>query len=172
MSQYNFMRFSRGFTLIELLVVISIIGVLAGVLLPNFVGVRDRASDTRLKSDLRQLKNALRLYYNDYQQYPAPASSNTAIDCDPTVAVSACGDAFTISGTVYMKDLPPDFEYYIDSAGTADRFLLKVDLENASDEDIEVSQEKCVGSGHGYTYPNTYGTGSAPEPTEYFVCED
>lgn len=166
------MQYSRGFTLIELLVVISIIAVLAGLLLPNFVGVRDRASDTKLKSDARQLKNALRLYYNDYQQYPDPASSNTAIDCDPSETVSACGDAFTISGTVYMKDLPDEFEYYIDSADTGDRFLLKVELENASDADIVASQEKCVSSGHGYTYTKAYGTGTAPDPTEYFVCED
>lgn len=160
----------QGFTLIELLVVISIIGVLAGLLLPNFVGVRDRASDASLKSELRQLKNALRLYYNDYQQYPG--ISGTEIDCDPSGVISGCGGAFSVGSTVYMKELPTTYEYYLDSAATGDRFLLKVDLENASDEDIAASQAKCVPAGHGYTYAAAYGTGTPPDPTEYFVCED
>lgn len=157
---------TTGFTLIELLVVISIIGVLAGLLLPNFVGVRDRASDATLKSDLRQLKNALRLYYNDYQQYPGEVTGNQGIDCDPSGTTSNCGTAFVISGTTYMKELPAGFYYYRDTASSGDRFLLRIELNSASDEDIATSQQKCVPAGHGYTYNGT------PTETDYFVCED
>ena len=57
----------RGFTLIELLIVITIIGTLAGLLFTNFSGARERARDSKRKSDVTQMKNALRLYYNDYQ---------------------------------------------------------------------------------------------------------
>ena len=156
----------QGFTLIELLVVISIIGVLAGLLLPNFVGVRDRAGDATMKSDLRSLKSALRLYYNDYQQYPGEVTGNAGIDCDPTAGVSTCSGTFAVSGTTYMKDVPDGFFYYLDSAGTGDRFLLRVVLNSAGDEDITTSQQKCVPAGHGYTYAGT------PSETDYFVCED
>ena len=51
-----------GFTLIELLVVISIIGLLAGLVISNVAGVRERARDVERKTDLDQIKKALRMY--------------------------------------------------------------------------------------------------------------
>ncbi len=61
---------ARGFTLVELLVAISIIAVLTAVLLPNFMGARERARDAKKKQNLYAIKNALRMYYNDNQIYP------------------------------------------------------------------------------------------------------
>ncbi|MFA6250766.1 MAG: type II secretion system protein [Candidatus Shapirobacteria bacterium] len=64
-----------GFTLVELLVSISIIAVLTAILLPNFMGARERARDAKLKQDMYSIKNALRSYYNDNQSYPLTAAS-------------------------------------------------------------------------------------------------
>lgn len=151
-------RAQKAFTLIELLVAISVIGILAGVLLPNFMGVRQRARDTQRKQDLNQVKKALRLYYNDFQAYPLEGTGDDAgkiAGCGAT-GISACdwGGEFSVGVdpniTVYMKRLPlgpqgteTDPEYTYQQGSDTDNFTLSVSLENESDSDIESSQTKC-----------------------------
>jgi prepilin-type N-terminal cleavage/methylation domain-containing protein/prepilin-type processing-associated H-X9-DG protein len=55
-------RSRRGFTLIEMLVVIAIIGVLAGILLPALVKIKDKGKEAYCANNLRQLSIALRAY--------------------------------------------------------------------------------------------------------------
>jgi type IV pilus assembly protein PilA len=59
----------KGFTLIELLVVILIIGILAAIALPAFLGQRSRAQDTEAKSAVREAQTAMETYYTDHQNY-------------------------------------------------------------------------------------------------------
>ncbi|CAA6679351.1 MULTISPECIES: type II secretion system protein [unclassified Lentimonas] len=66
----------RAFTLIELLTVIAIIGILAAILIPAIVKVREKAAVAKNTSNLRQLGSAVQLYAMEHQHYP-PASSPT-----------------------------------------------------------------------------------------------
>ncbi len=148
-SQSNVRRSRLGFTLVELLVAISIIGILAALLIANMVGLRERGSDAKKKSDLRQMKTALRLLYNDTQSYPETA--DFALYTDGTALLS---EDHSIT---YMKVLPEDVDYV--SAG-GDDFLIHVELDNAGDEDICLSATRC---GQACT-PGT--------STTYYECAD
>lgn len=63
-------------TLIELLVVISIIGVLAGLILPAVGNVKKKARDVQAKKDMADIKGAISVYQHDYSRLPAsPAAA-------------------------------------------------------------------------------------------------
>lgn len=60
-----------GFTLIELLVVVVIIGILASVAIPNFMGAQDKAKNSGVQANAVNLQTALEQYAVDFAgQYP------------------------------------------------------------------------------------------------------
>ncbi len=126
-----------GFTLVELLVVIAIIGVLTTLIMVNFVGSRERAGDSKKMQNLTALKSALRMYYNDFQTYPA----------DKSVIL---GTGFT----GYILDLgDTGFEYTLTNGG--DGFILRTELESGAGIDTGISQLNC-GIAVGSTEANVY----------------
>ncbi|KKT34807.1 MAG: General secretion pathway protein G [Candidatus Gottesmanbacteria bacterium GW2011_GWB1_44_11c] len=171
-----------GFSLIELLVAIAIMAVLIALVLPNYLGARERARDTKLKAEMNQLKNAMRMYYNDYQRYPAPelvqgqatfygCGANGTSQCIYTTPYP-CPDFWFAAGgtggcgTVYMKKPPTlnsgngGFHYY---QPDSDKFMLCVDyLENRSDLDAAVSRDRCAGMGISFISTSTH----------FCVCSD
>jgi type II secretion system protein G len=130
-----------GFTLIELLVAISIIAILTAILLPNFMGTREKAKDAQKIQDLHALKNALRMYYNDNQNYPEYDGSFTE---DSQNGCTNCLDV--LEAGEYIPTLS-GIEYNYLSNNNNDGFWLWVDLDSGrGDEDIN-SQIKCgIGS--------------------------
>lgn len=64
----NFQK--SGFTLVEVLVVVGIIGLLASVVLVGLGTFRTRSRDARRIADLREVQNALELYYTGNNSYP------------------------------------------------------------------------------------------------------
>ena len=76
----------RGFTLIELMVVLVIIGVLAALIVPNVLDRTDDARATAARTDVNNLKQALKLYKLDNQRYPSAEQGLEALTVRPTAA--------------------------------------------------------------------------------------
>ena len=118
-------RKKEGFTLIELLIVVAIIGIIAGIAIPNFLGARSKARVTRAFADMRAIADALEMYYVDNTTYPAePDPQGDPIPgLSPTYMTSQPNDPF--SGAVYR--------YYTNATTTA--WLL---VSNGPDTDEDV----------------------------------
>lgn len=60
----------RGFTLIELLIVMTIVGILASIVVPNYQRNLIKAREAVLMEDLYQMRRAIDAYFADHISYP------------------------------------------------------------------------------------------------------
>jgi prepilin-type N-terminal cleavage/methylation domain-containing protein len=61
---------SKAFTLIELLIVIAIISIIAAFMMPNFLGVQDRAKEAGVKAVMHSIQLAVESYNMENEAYP------------------------------------------------------------------------------------------------------
>jgi type IV pilus assembly protein PilA len=115
----------KGFTLIELLVVILIIGILAAIALPAFLGQREKAQDSEAKTASRTAATAMKTFYTDNQTYVG-ATVAELLKIEPSLAQGQ-GSTLAISGqaddgyTVDVTSKTGNHFKVVEGAGVASR---------------------------------------------------
>jgi prepilin-type N-terminal cleavage/methylation domain-containing protein len=68
----------RGFTLVEVLVVVSLLGLLSSITLASVQDARKKADSVKRVAELREIQNALMLFYGDHGRMPLNYGGGTA----------------------------------------------------------------------------------------------
>lgn len=133
----------RGFTLIEILIVVAIIAVLASAVLIGLGPVQRQGRDARRISDLRQVQNALELYYSKCGYYPGTAQNVSPCGAFTTITTwSDMTSALTGSsiGTTQVPNDPTAGKNYLYGASpTGNSYVLGADLEDANNSSLQNS---------------------------------
>jgi len=131
-------RTQQGFTLLEVMIVLVIIGIIAGMIVPNLMGSQDTAREQKAAIDISSLETALGMYRSQNYNYPSTEQGLEALITETDV--EPLPRRFPEGG--YLKRLPKDQwgnDYQLlhpGEHGKMDVFTMGPDGEQGTDDDI------------------------------------
>jgi prepilin-type N-terminal cleavage/methylation domain-containing protein len=143
---------NKGFTLVEILVVVAIVGLLSSVFVIGLGGVRARGRDARRVADVKQVQNAIELYYAKCGHYPGGATGGACNTTNPT-GWSDLSTILTTGAQLGIAKIPtdpiPPATYYYAVNATRQGYIIAAVLENDKDPGL---QSSSVSSDTGFTW--------------------
>lgn len=130
-------RMIGGFTMVELMAVLIILGLLAAVVVRNFVGTTDKARVTTTKANLRLLHSAINQFKMDTGRFPDEDEGLEILIVPPDDA-----ESYPPGGYLETTDLPVD--------GWGNEFIYEVFPESGKPFVVKSLGADGVEGGEGY----------------------
>ncbi len=97
----------KGFTIVELLIVVVVIAILAAVTIVAYNGITRRASETGIKSDLRNTATKLNMVKSEQGTYPTSLNDSEKSESSTNIlSYTSDGSTFCLSGTTKAANGP------------------------------------------------------------------